>query len=390
MQEVFIAAAVRTPIGSLNGALSSVPAVRLGAVAIAAALDKAGLPPGAVDEVYMGNVLTAGEGQAPANQASIYAGIPVTVPCTTVNKVCASGMKAILLGAQGILLEHNEVVVAGGMENMSQVPYYLAGARSGYRLGHQQLTDGILHDGLWDPYRDFHMGNAAELCATEYGLSREAQDAYAAQSYRRVAEAYAQGYLQQEIVPVGIPGKRDLTVEEDEEYKRVNFEKISSLKPAFQPGGTVTAANASTINDGAAALVLAGEKAVRERGLTPLARIAAFADASQAPEKFTTTPTLAMQHALDRAGLRMADMDYAEINEAFSCVALANARNLGLEAERLNIWGGAVALGHPIGCSGARIVVTLLNILRQRQARYGIAGICNGGGGASALVLERV
>jgi acetyl-CoA C-acetyltransferase len=389
MQEAFIISVARTPIGSLGGALSSVPATRLGAIAIRAALERAGLGAEAVNEVFMGNVLTANEGQAPANQASIYAGIPTSVPCTTVNKVCASGMKAIMLGAQSIFLGDNDVVVAGGMENMSQVPYYLDKARSGYRLGHGQVLDGVIRDGLWDPYHDFHMGKAAELCASRYHLSREAQDAYAAESYRRAAHAYERGYFQKELVPVEIEAKIKTIIDEDEEYGRVDLDKMLHLKPAFAKEGTITAANASKINDGAAAVVLASAARVATLGLKPLARIVSFADASQDPEWFTTTPTLAMNYALKKAGLTMEEMDYMEINEAFSCVALANQQELHLPADRLNIWGGAVALGHPIGCSGARIIVTLTNILQTQQARYGIAGICNGGGGASALVLER-
>lgn len=390
MQEAFIISVARTPIGSLGGALSSVPATRLGAIAIRAALERAGLGAEAVNEVFMGNVLTANEGQAPANQASIYAGIPTSVPCTTVNKVCASGMKAIMLGAQSIFLGDNDVVVAGGMENMSQVPYYLDKARSGYRLGHGQVLDGVIRDGLWDPYHDFHMGKAAELCASRYHLSREAQDAYAAESYRRAAHAYERGYFQKELVPVEIEAKIKTIIDEDEEYGRVDLDKMLHLKPAFAKEGTITAANASKINDGAAAVVLASAARVAALGLKPVARIVSFADASQDPEWFTTTPTLAMNRALKKAGLTMEEMDYMEINEAFSCVALANQQELHLPADRLNIWGGAVALGHPIGCSGARIIVTLTNILQTQQARYGIAGICNGGGGASALVLERL
>lgn len=388
MKEVFMVSVARTPIGSLNGVLSGTPATRLGAVVIKAALERAGIKPEQVNEVYMGNVLTANEGQAPANQASIYAGIPTNVPCTTVNKVCASGMKAIMLGAQSILLGDNGIVVAGGMENMSQAPYYLDKARGGYRLGHGALIDGIIRDGLWDPYKDFHMGTAAELCAGKYKISREDQDTFAAESYRRVAAAYEKGYFKAEITPVTIPGKTATVVSEDEEYKKVNFDKMATLKPAFQQDGTITAANASKINDGAAAVILASGEKAQELGLKPLAKIISFADASQDPEWFTTTPTIAMNRALKKAGLKISDMDFAEINEAFSCVAIANRQDLGLKAEQLNIWGGAVALGHPIGCSGARILVTLISVLRQKGGKYGIAGICNGGGGASAMVVE--
>lgn len=390
MREVFIVSVARTPIGSFNGALSTVPATQLGATVIKAALERAKVKPDQVQEVYMGNVISANTGQAPANQASLYAGLPNTVPCTTVNKVCASGMKAIMLGAQSILLGDNDIVVAGGMESMSNIPYYLDKARNGYRLGHGAVVDGILRDGLWDPYKDFHMGNAAEICAAEYKISREDQDAYAAQSYRRTAAAYEKGYFRDEIVPVEIPGKQVTTVTEDEEYKKVNFEKMATLKPAFQKDGTVTAANASKINDGAAAVVLVSGEKLKELGLKPLAKIVSFADASQAPEWFTTTPVKAINKALAKAGLTVKDMDFTEINEAFSCVALANERDLGLRPETLNVWGGAVALGHPIGCSGARIVITLSSILHKENGRYGVAGICNGGGGASAMVIEKM
>jgi len=390
-RDVYIIGMARTPIGSFNGALSTVPSVRLGATAIKEALSRAGVEPGQVDEVFMGNVLTANEGQAPANQASIYAGIPTSVPCTTLNKVCASGMKAIMAGTQSILLGDNAVVVAGGMESMSNVPYYLDKARNGYRMGNGQIIDGMLKDGLWDPYKDYAMGNAGELCSSKYGLTREMQDAFAVESYHRAAAAYEKGYFQGELVSVEIPGKDAVTVvSEDEEPKKVRYDKIPTLKPAFTKDGTITAANASKINDGAAAVILAGADTARERGWKPLARIISYADASQDPEWFTTTPTIAMNRALQKAGLSISDIDYFEINEAFSCVALANARDLGIPADRLNIWGGAVALGHPIGCSGARITITLTSILRQMGGRYGLAGICNGGGGASAILLERV
>lgn len=390
MREVFIVSVARTPIGSFNGTLSAVPATQLGATVIKAALERAKISPEQVQEVYMGNVISANTGQAPANQASLYAGLPNTVPCTTVNKVCASGMKAIMLGAQSILLGDNDIVVAGGMESMSNIPYYLDKARNGYRLGHGAVIDGILRDGLWDPYKDFHMGNAAEICAAEYKISREDQDAYAAQSYRRTAAAYEKGFFKDEIVAVEVPGKQATTVSEDEEYKKVNFDKMATLKPAFQKDGTVTAANASKINDGAAAVVLVSGEKLKELGLKPLAKIISFADASQAPEWFTTTPVKAISKALAKAGLTVKDMDFTEINEAFSCVALANERDLGLNPETLNVWGGAVALGHPIGCSGARIVITLNSILHKQNGRYGVAGICNGGGGASAMVIERM
>ncbi len=389
-KEVFIVSTARTPIGSLNGALASVPATTLGATVIRAALERAGVGVDQVQEVYMGNVISANIGQAPATQASLYAGLPNTVPATTVNKVCASGLKAIMLGAQSILLGDNDVVVAGGMESMSNIPYYLDKARSGYRLGHGSVIDGILRDGLWDPYSDFHMGNAGEICAKEYNITREDQDNFAKQSYQRAAEAYQNGYFDNEIVPVGVGGKTPVVVNTDEEYTKVNFEKMTTLKPAFQKDGTITAANASKINDGAAAVLLVSGEKLKELGLKPLARIVSFADASQAPEWFTTTPVIAVSRALAKAGLTMQDMDFTEINEAFSCVALANERDLGVKPGTLNVWGGAVALGHPIGCSGARIVVTLSSILQRLGGRYGVAGICNGGGGASAMVIEKM
>ncbi|PUZ22645.1 acetyl-CoA C-acetyltransferase [Chitinophaga parva] len=390
MKEVFIVAAVRTPIGSFNGALAAVTAPRLGAAVIKAALEKANIAPDQVQEVLMGNVLSANLGQAPANQASIYAGLPNTVPCTTVNKVCASGMKAIMLGAQSIMLGEHDIIVAGGMESMSNVPYYLDKARNGYKYGHGSVTDGIVRDGLWDPYNDFAMGNAGDLCAATYKFSREDQDAYAIQSYKRAAAATEKGYFKNEIVPVEVPGKQATLVTEDEDYKKVNFDKIPTLKPVFTKEGTVTAANASNINDGAAAVVLVSGEKLKALGLKPLAKVISFADASQAPEWFTTTPVKAISQALDKAKLTVKDMDFVEINEAFSCVPLANQRDLGLDNDKLNIWGGAVSLGHPIGCSGARIVVTLTSILHHEGGHYGVAGICNGGGGASAIIIERV
>ena len=388
--KVFIVGMARTPIGSLGGSLAAVTAPRLGAAAIKAALERAGVPADQVNEVFMGNVVSAGVGQAPAQQASIYAGIPTSVPCTTINKVCASGMKSIMLGAQSILSGENDIVVAGGMESMSNIPYYLDKARGGYRLGNGQIADGILKDGLWDPYSDAHMGSAGELCSTEYRITREDQDEYAKESYARAAKAYEQGYYNNELVTVEIPGKTPVTVSEDEEFKKVNIAKMSTLKPAFQKEGTITAANASKINDGAAAVVLMSEKKMQELGLKPLARIVSFADASQDPQWFTTTPVKAMTNALNKAGLTMLDMDFAEINEAFSCVAIVNARELGIPMDKLNVWGGAVALGHPIGCSGARITITLTSVLHQHEGKYGIAGICNGGGGASAIIIEKI
>ena len=387
---VYIVSVARTPIGSLNGSLASKTAPQLGAIAIQAALERARIEPGQVNEVFMGNVVSAGIGQAPAQQASIFAGLPNSVPCTTINKVCASGMKAIMVGAQSILLGDNDIVVAGGMESMSNIPYYLDKARSGYRLGNGTLHDGILKDGLWDPYNNYHMGNAGELCSSEYRITREDQDAFAKESYTRAAKAYEQGYFNNELAPVEIGGKVPVKVNEDEEYKKVNFDKMSTLKPAFAEGGTITAANASKINDGAAAVILMSEEKMNELGLSPIVRIVDFADASQAPEWFTTTPIKAMTNALNKAKLAAADMDFAEINEAFSCVGIVNAKEMNLPMDQVNVWGGAVALGHPIGCSGARITITLSSILRQNQGKYGIAGICNGGGGASAIILERV
>ncbi|MFM9055548.1 MAG: acetyl-CoA C-acyltransferase [Bacteroidota bacterium] len=392
MKEVVIVSAVRTPIGSFGGALSGVSATTLGATAIKAALERAGIAGSDVNEVYMGHVLQAGTGQAPVTQASLGAGIPDTVPGTTVNKVCASGMKAVMLGAQSIMLGDNHVVVAGGMENMSAVPYYLDKARNGYRLGHAQMLDGLVKDGLWDVYKDYHMGNAAELCATECKVSREDQDAYAIESYKRAQDAWSKGLYTAEIAPVGIPqkGKDPVLVTEDEEYRKVDFNKIPSLRPVFQKDGTVTAANASTLNDGAAALVLMSREQADKLGLKPLARILSFADAQQAPEWFTTAPAKALPLAVAKAGLGMGDIDYFEINEAFSVVALANNRMMQLDPAKVNVNGGAVSIGHPLGASGARIIVTLLHVLAQRNGRYGAAGICNGGGGASALVVERI
>lgn len=389
-ETVYLVSGARTPIGSLLGALASVPATRLGSIAVQEALTRSRLTPGQVGAVYMGQVLSAAQGQAPARQAALGAGLPASVPCTTVNKVCASGMKAILLAAQDIRLAEIQVAVAGGMENMSRVPYYLTHAREGYRLGHAPLEDGILLDGLWDPYNDFHMGTAAEACAGKYRLDRAAQDAYAVESYRRVEEAYRLGYLPQELVGVAIEGKQGRLVDRDEEPSRVRFDKIPQLKPAFQQDGTITAANASKISDGAAAVVLAGESAVQEHGLQPMARLLGYADAAQDPAWYTTTPMLAIRKALERSGLQLEDIDLFEINEAFSCVPMANALELGIPAHRLNVWGGAVSLGHPIGCSGARIVLSLMYQLQLLDKKLGLAAICNGGGGASCLILERV
>jgi acetyl-CoA C-acetyltransferase len=390
LKSVYIVSTARTPIGSLSGALATVQAPQLGAVAIKAAIERAGISAEQVQEVFIGNVVSANIGQAPAQQASIYAGIPTTVNCTTINKVCASGMKAIMLGAQSILSGDNDIVVAGGMESMSNIPYYLEKARTGYRLGHDKIIDGIIRDGLWDPYKDYHMGNAGELCSTTYKITREDQDNFAKESYTRAQKASEAGYFKNEIVPVEVAGKTTVIVREDEEYKKANFDKMGSLKPAFTKDGAITAANASKINDGAAAVVLMSEEKMKELGLKPLAKIISFADASQAPEWFTTTPIKAMQKALDKSGLKISDIDFFEVNEAFSCVAIINAKELNIPTDKLNVWGGAVALGHPIGCSGARITVTLTSILERNNARYGMAGICNGGGGASAIIIEKV
>ena len=389
-KEVYIVSIARTPIGSLSGSLSSLSATQLGAAVIKAAVERAGISPSDVQEVYMGNVLSANVGQAPAQQASIYAGLPTNIPCTTVNKVCASGMKAIMLGAQAIQLGDADVIVAGGMESMSNAPYYIEKARSGYRLGHGQLSDAIIKDGLWDPYNNYHMGNAGEVCNTEYKITREDQDNYAKESYLRTQKAYENGYFNNELVPVEIPGKQTTRVTEDEEYKKVNFEKMPSLRPAFSKEGTITAANASKINDGAAAVVLMEGEKMKAAGITPIAKIVSFADASQDPEWFTTTPVKAMAKALDKAGLQVADIDFFEINEAFSCVPIANAKEMNIPQDKLNVWGGAVSMGHPIGCRGARITVSLSSILKQNNGRYGLAGICNGGGGASAILIENI
>lgn len=390
MKKVVIVSAARTPIGSFMGALSSVPAPKLGAVAIKGALDKIGLKPEQVEEVLMGNVVQAGTGQAPARQAAIFAGIPNTVPCTTINKVCSSGMKTIMLAAQSIALGENSIVVAGGMENMSLIPHY-AYMRKGTKFGPATLVDGMQKDGLVDAYDQNAMGVCADLCASEYKFSREEQDAYAIQSYKRSAEAWKAGKFDNEVVPVEVPQRRGepIVVGEDEEYKNVILEKIPALRPAFSKDGTVTAANASTINDGAAALVLMSVEKAKELGFTPLATIKGYADAAHEPEWFTTAPAKALPKALGRAGVSIEDIDYFEFNEAFSVVGLANMKILGLKDSIVNVNGGAVSLGHPLGCSGARITITLLNILQQNNAKLGAAAICNGGGGASSIVLER-
>ena len=376
-------------MGSFQGKLASVPATRLGSIAIEGALKHAGLEASAVQEVFMGQVLQAGAGQAPARQAALGAGVGQDVPCTTVNKVCASGMKAVALGAQTIALGDADIVVAGGMENMSMVPHYLQG-RNGAKFGDIKVKDGMLLDGLTDVYNATHMGNCAELCAREKGISREDQDAFAVESYRRATEAWQDGKFSKEVVPVSVPQRRGepVVVDCDEEHTNVRLDKIPQLRPAFDKEGTVTAANASTLNDGASALVLASEEAVAKMGLTPLAKIHASADAAQAPEWFTTAPSLAIPKALDKAGLTMSDIDLWELNEAFSVVGIANNQALGLDPECVNVHGGAVALGHPLGSSGSRIVVTLVHALRQHGKKMGGAGICNGGGGASAVIVE--
>jgi len=392
MKEVVIVSMSRTPIGSFGGALSTLTAPQLGAIAIKSALEKAGIQGSDVQEVYMGNVLSANIGQAPVTQAMLAAGIPDTTSSTTINKVCASGMKAIMVAAQSIMLGSAEVVVAGGMESMSNVPYYLPRERWGAKLGHGEVVDGVIKDGLWDPYGNKHMGSCGETCARTYQFSREDQDNYAIESYKRAAEAWKNGMFKHEIAPVSIPQKKGdaLVVAEDEDYTKVKFDRMPTLAPAFEKDGTITAANASNLNDGAAAVVLMSRERAEAMGLKPLARILGFADAQQAPEWFTTTPAKAMPKAIAAAGLQISDIAYFEINEAFSVVALANMKDLGISHDKTNIYGGAVSIGHPIGCSGARITITLLSALINNNARYGCAGICNGGGGASAIVIERL
>ncbi len=390
-KKVVIVSAVRTPIGSFMGSLSTVPATQLGAIAIKGALDKIKLDPNLVDEVLMGNVVQAGNGQAPARQAAIFAGLPNTVACTTVNKVCASGMKAVMQAAQAIMAGDAEIVVAGGMENMSLIPHYVH-LRNGVKFGPTTMVDGMQKDGLTDAYDNNAMGVSADLCASEYKISREEQDAFAIQSYERSAKAWSAGKFNNEIVPVEIPQRRGepIIFTQDEEYSNVKLDKIPTLNAVFTKDGTVTAANASTINDGAAALVLMSEEKAKAMGLKPLAYIKSYADAAQEPKWFTTSPAKALPKALDKAGLTVADVDYFEFNEAFAVVGLANAKILGLDNDKVNVNGGAVSLGHPLGCSGARIIVTLINVLEQNNAKVGAAAICNGGGGASAIVIERI
>ncbi len=390
-KEVYIVSAVRTPLGSFGGVLAGVPSTKLGAIAIKGALDKIKLDPTLVNEVFMGSVLQANLGQAPARQAAKFAGLPDNVNCTTINKVCASGMKSISLAVQAIMLGDADIIVAGGMENMSQVPFYLENNRWGAKYGNGTVIDGIAKDGLIDVYGNVPMGNCAELCAKELNFTREQQDAFAIESYKRSAAAWAAGKFKEEIVPVEIVTKKGtVLITEDEEYKNVNFEKIPGLKPVFQKDGTVTAANASTMNDGAAALVLMSKEKADALGLKPLAKIKGYADAEQAPEWFTTTPAIAVPKAVEKAGLKMSDIEYFELNEAFAVVGLANMQLMKLDPSKVNVNGGAVSLGHPLGCSGARVIVTLINVLKQNNAKYGAAGICNGGGGATSLVIENM
>ncbi|HEX2731533.1 MAG TPA: acetyl-CoA C-acyltransferase [Polyangiaceae bacterium] len=391
LEPVHIVAAVRTPIGAYQGGLSTLSAPKLGSLAIRAALERAKLAPERIGEVFMGNVLSAGIGQAPARQAALGAGLPDTTPCTTVGKVCGSGLQAVVLAARSIQVGANEIAVAGGMESMSRVPYYLDKARTGYRMGHDRLIDGMIHDGLWDPYNDFHMGNAGELCAKEYGLTREAQDAFASESYRRAVQAQTSGAFDKELVVVEIPQKKGppLLVSRDEEPERGVPSKFPSLKPAFTPDGTITAANASSVNDGAAALVLASERTVRDQKLVSLARIVGDGVSAQAPEWFTTAPARAITNTLNKLQLQTQSIDLWEINEAFACVPMACAKLAGVDLERVNVNGGAVALGHPIGASGARILTTLLWALEARKLKRGLATLCIGGGEAVAVVIER-
>lgn len=390
MKEVYVISAVRTPIGSFGGSLAGVSAVELGAVAVKGALEKAGIAANEVQELFMGNVISAGLGQAPATQVANAAGLGFEIPCTLVNKVCASGMKAVMFGAQSIMLGQNDVVIAGGMESMSNIPYYLLKARYGYKYGNGELVDGLQYDGLTDVYNHCAMGVCADNTATEMKISRQEQDSYAISSYQRSAESWKSGKFKDEVVPVEVKDRRgNVTLfAEDEEYKNVNFDKIPGLKPVFTKDGSVTAANASTINDGASALLLMSAEKARELGVKPLAKIRGFADAAQDPMWFTTTPSIAIPKAMKHAGVNKNDVHFYEINEAFSAVAIANNMKLGLDPQKVNVNGGAVALGHPLGASGARIMTTLIHVLKQQDRTIGVAGICNGGGGASAIVLE--
>ncbi len=391
MKEVYIMSAVRTPVGSIGGTLSSLTAPQLGATAMKGAIEHSKVSPEQIQEVYMGCVLTANIGQAPAEQASLLAGLQSNIPFTTINKVCASGMKAIMLAAYSIMAGDNDIVLAGGMESMSNVPYYLDKARYGYRLGHGTIIDGIIRDGLWDPYKDYHMGSAGELCAKEYGITREEQDKYAIESYKRAQSAFAKGAFNNEMIAVEVTsGKEKVWLKEDEEPKKLKEDKIPTLKPSFQKDGTITAANASKLNDGASAFVLMSAEKVKELNLKPIAKILSFADAQQAPEWFTTTPSKAIPKALQKAKLEIKDVDFFEINEAFSVVAIANNKLMKLDPAKVNIYGGGVSIGHPIGASGARITATLISALKNNGKKIGAAGICNGGGGASAIVVENL
>lgn len=392
MKEVYIVSAVRTPLGTFGGKLSGLTAIELGSIAIKGALKKAGVEPKEVEEVIMGNVISANLGQAPARQAAIGAGIGYNVPCTTVNKVCSSGMKAVMFAAQSIMTGQNDLVVAGGMESMSNVPYYVPKARFGYKYGNAELVDGLVKDGLFEVYYKFPMGNCADHTAKEMNISREEQDNYAIQSYTRSAEAWKSGAFKDEVIPVEIFGRKGeiIVIDEDEEFRNVVFEKIPSLRPVFEKDGTVTAANASTMNDGASALILASKEKIQELGLKPIAKILGFADAAQDPLWFTTAPALAIPKAIKNAGITERDVDFYEINEAFAAVAIANQRQLNLDNDKLNVYGGAVSLGHPLGASGARIITTLNSVLNQKNGKIGVAGICNGGGGASAIVIEKI
>jgi len=392
MNTSYIISAVRTPIGSFGGVFQSVLAVDLGSIAIKGALTRGGVEPTEIDEVYFGNVVSANLGQAPARQAAIFAGIPDAVPCTTINKVCSSGMKSVMIGAQSIALGQADLVIAGGMENMSQIPYYVPRARFGYKYGSAQLVDGLEKDGLEDVYNRCAMGLCADQTAVKYNITREQQDAFAISSYQKSEKATSSGIFRDEIIPVAVPQRKGdpIMVEEDEEFKKVNFDKIPSLRPAFSKEGTVTAANASTINDGAAALLIASEKFVKERNLQPMARIISYADAAQEPEMFTTAPTLATPKALRRAGLNIQDIDVIEVNEAFAVVPLAFNQVLDVDPAKVNVHGGAVSLGHPLGASGARILTTLINVMKHKGGKKGLATICNGGGGASAMIVEAI
>lgn len=392
MKNVVITSYSRTPIGSFGGKLATVSATKLGAHAIKSAISKSKIKPSQVEEVYMGNVISAGLGQAPARQAAIFAGLDQNTPCTTINKVCASGMKSIMIAAQSIKSGEKDIVVAGGMENMSNIPFYLEKARKGYRLGHGQITDGLVLDGLTDVYNQTHMGVCGELCAEEMNITKEEQDNFAIQSYEKSKDAWEKKLFESEVSPIEIPQRRGepLVVNEDEEFRNINFEKFKNLRPVFKKEGTITAGNASTLNDGAAAIVLMSEEKAKELNIKPIAKIISYADASQEPEWFTTAPAKAIPKALEKANLNKNDIDYWELNEAFSVVGIANIKKLELDPEKVNIFGGAVSLGHPLGCSGARIIVTLLNILEKKGAKIGGAGICNGGGGASAMIIENI